>query len=92
MTNRIDFILSHAIACGMLAPSRFGTRPWPLKSSGRSIELRLDRDRVLPVVDPVARELVMSGTTSGDPAPVPPPPREAQVCARPTGQCHERPP
>lgn len=60
MTTRIDFVLSQAVACGMLAPSRFDTRPWSLKLHGESIELRLDRARALPVVDPVARELIMS--------------------------------
>lgn len=60
MTTRIEFVLSQAVACGMLAPSRFDTRPWSLKVRGQSIELRLDRTRALPVVDPVARELIMS--------------------------------
>jgi hypothetical protein len=50
------FLVGYAV----LAPSGHNTQPWRFGVGGRSVELRADRSRALPVVDPDDRALVIS--------------------------------
>jgi hypothetical protein len=54
--EKIRFLLRYAI----LAPSGHNTQPWLFRMRGRAVELRVDRTRALPVVDPDDRALVIS--------------------------------
>jgi nitroreductase len=54
--DKLQFMLNYAI----LAPSSHNTQPWLFKITGDAVELYADRTRLLPVVDPEGRELVMS--------------------------------
>jgi hypothetical protein len=54
--QKLRFVLEYAI----LAPSGHNTQPWRFAIAGDSLELRADRSRALPVVDPDDRELTMS--------------------------------
>jgi hypothetical protein len=54
--RRVRFLLRYAI----LAPSGHNTQPWLFGIRGGTIELRADRTRALPVVDPDDRALVIS--------------------------------
>jgi nitroreductase len=44
----------------ILAPSSHNTQPWRFRVRGNALELRADRARALPVVDPADRELMIS--------------------------------
>ncbi|WP_457653236.1 Acg family FMN-binding oxidoreductase [Rhodocaloribacter sp.] len=54
--DRFKFLLNYAV----LAPSAHNTQPWLFRISGDELELYADRTRVLAVIDPEDRELVMS--------------------------------
>jgi hypothetical protein len=43
-----------------LAPSVHNSQPWRFAWDGRALELREDRTRALPVLDPSGRERVLS--------------------------------
>lgn len=53
---RVRFLLRYAI----LAPSGHNTQPWLFRAIGDAVELRADRTRALPVVDPDDREMIVS--------------------------------
>lgn len=46
--------------CAVLAPSGHNTQPWLFSIRDDALEVRADRSRALPVVDPEDRELTMS--------------------------------
>jgi hypothetical protein len=52
--------LKSVIACAELAPSVHNTQPWSFTTSPESMEIRADRSRGLPVLDPTGRELTVS--------------------------------
>lgn len=54
--ERIRFLLRYAV----LAPSGHNTQPWLFRLSDDGVELRADRTRALPVVDPDDRALIIS--------------------------------
>ncbi|HEV7264930.1 MAG TPA: hypothetical protein VGN83_08445 [Falsiroseomonas sp.] len=55
--GRLRFLLNYAV----LAPSGHNTQPWLFRLCGDALlELRADRSRALPVVDPQDRELTIS--------------------------------
>ncbi|MGK5530354.1 Acg family FMN-binding oxidoreductase [Streptomyces sp. URMC 129] len=49
-----------AVRYAVLAPSSHNTQPWRFRVGGGAVELCADRARLLPVVDPDGRELVIS--------------------------------
>lgn len=52
--------LRAAVKYAILAPSSHNSQPWLFRLVGNTLELRADRSRALPVVDPEDRELVIS--------------------------------
>jgi len=54
--EKLHFMLNYAV----LAPSGHNTQPWLFKVGGEEVQLRTDRTRGLPVVDPEDRALVIS--------------------------------
>ena len=52
--------LRRAVDRAVLAPSVHNTQPWRFALRDESLELRADRDRQLPVLDPTGRQLVIS--------------------------------
>lgn len=56
LRDQVIFLLGYAI----LAPSGHNTQPWLFKLKGAGVEVRADRQRALPVVDPQDRELAIS--------------------------------
>jgi hypothetical protein len=52
--------LAAAVAFAVRAPSNRHSQPWLFRIAGDTLELRADRARALPVVDPNDRELVIS--------------------------------
>lgn len=52
----VERLVEHAV----LAPSGHNTQPWRFRIVGRTLEVRADRSRALPVVDPDDRELTIS--------------------------------
>jgi hypothetical protein len=52
--------LKSVIKCAELAPSVHNTQPWSFMTSPEFIEIRADRARGLPVLDPAGRELTVS--------------------------------
>jgi nitroreductase len=54
--ERLAFLVAYAV----LAPSGHNTQPWRFRVVDDALELRADRDRRLPVVDPDDRALVIS--------------------------------
>lgn len=55
-TEKLKFLLNYAV----LAPSGHNTQPWFFTIRDDVIELYADRTRILPVVDPHQRELIIS--------------------------------
>jgi nitroreductase len=55
-TEQMRFIVQQAV----LAPSSHNTQPWRFGIDGERLELRVDRNRALPVNDPRDRELTIS--------------------------------
>lgn len=49
-----------ALALASRAPSVHNSQPWRWKLAERSVHLYLDRSRLLPVLDPAGREMVIS--------------------------------
>jgi hypothetical protein len=54
--QRLRFLLGYAI----LAPSGHNTQPWLFRVVDEAVEVRADRTRALPVVDPEDRALIIS--------------------------------
>lgn len=54
--QRLRFLLGYAI----LAPSGHNTQPWLFRVVDEAVEVRADRTRALPVVDPDDRALIIS--------------------------------
>jgi nitroreductase len=54
--QKLEFLVQFAI----LAPSSHNSQPWRFRIRGDTLELRADRSRACPVVDPNDRELIMS--------------------------------
>lgn len=52
--------LEHLLGYAVLAPSTHNTQPWLFRINAMDVELFADRRRVLRVVDPDDRELIMS--------------------------------
>jgi len=52
--------LAAAVQFAVRAPSSHNSQPWLFRIAGDTLELRADRSRALPVVDPYHRELVIS--------------------------------
>ncbi len=52
--------LRHCLRYAILAPSGHNTQPWRFVLRDRSVDLRADRSRALPVVDPDDRALAIS--------------------------------
>lgn len=55
-SDQLEFLLRYAI----LAPSPHNTQPWLFRINAMDVELFIDRRRLLPVIDPEARQAVMS--------------------------------
>lgn len=53
-------VIEHAVRAAVKAPSPHNTQPWRFETGPRHIDLLLDRDRVLAVADPDAREARLS--------------------------------
>jgi hypothetical protein len=60
MTEPEHAALEAAARDAMLAPSVFNTQPWTWRIDGTALELRADRARQLPTVDPEGHELLLS--------------------------------
>ncbi|MET0765926.1 MAG: hypothetical protein ABWY29_13760 [Blastococcus sp.] len=58
--DRIARALEDAVDLGRLAPSVHNTQPWTFALHPGRLEIRVDRSRQLPVLDPDGRELVQS--------------------------------
>ena len=58
--EKLAYLLRYAVQ----APSSHNSQPWLFRASGDWLELRPDRSRRLPIVDPHGRELVMSCGTA----------------------------
>lgn len=54
--EKLGFVLNYAI----LAPSIQNTQPWTFRIERNALDLYADRSRLLPVMDPEARELCIS--------------------------------
>lgn len=52
--------LAAAVTFAVRAPSNRNSQPWVFRIAGDTLELRADRSRALPVVDPDDRELIIS--------------------------------
>jgi hypothetical protein len=52
--------LAWAVGFALQAPSSHNSQPWLFRVAGDALELRADRTRALPVVDPHDRELTIS--------------------------------
>jgi nitroreductase len=55
-SDQLEFLLGYAV----LAPSTHNSQPWLFRINAMDVELFADRRRMLPVIDPGGRELVMS--------------------------------
>jgi hypothetical protein len=56
----IPLVIENAVRAATRAPSVHNTQPWRFVVAPPLVEVHLDRDRVLTVVDPTAREAVLS--------------------------------
>ncbi len=56
LPDKLHLLLVYAV----LAPSNHNSQPWLFRISGNTIELYADRTRLLPVSDPLGRELTIS--------------------------------
>jgi nitroreductase len=56
----LSSVIEQALRAATRAPSVHNTQPWRFVVAGPLVEVHLDRDRVLPVADPGAREARMS--------------------------------
>lgn len=56
MSTLAPDMITQALASAVKAPSPYNTQPWRFVVDGSRIDLFLDRDRVLHVADPDARE------------------------------------
>jgi nitroreductase len=54
--DRVPYLVANAAR----APSVNNTQPWQFRVTGRALEMLADRRRLLPVLDPTGRELLMS--------------------------------
>jgi nitroreductase len=52
--------IPYLVASAARAPSVHNTQPWRFRVTGHALELLADRSRLLPVLDPTGRELMMS--------------------------------
>jgi nitroreductase len=52
--------LAAAITSAVRAPSSHNSQPWVFRIKAETLELRADRSRALPIIDPDHRELVIS--------------------------------
>ncbi|MFI5615775.1 Acg family FMN-binding oxidoreductase [Amycolatopsis sp. NPDC051903] len=60
MTTALPLAVEQALAAAVRAPSPHNTQPWRFVVDGPRIEVWLDRNRVLTVADPAAREARLS--------------------------------
>lgn len=60
ITGTADEKLRATVRYAILAPSSHNSQPWAFRVAGDALELRADRSRALPVLDPDDRELVIS--------------------------------
>ncbi|WP_406632620.1 Acg family FMN-binding oxidoreductase [Amycolatopsis sp. WGS_07] len=60
MNGFLPLVVDQALAAAVRAPSPQNTQPWRFVVDGSRIEVWLDRDRVLAVADPAAREARLS--------------------------------
>ena len=60
MSRPLPTVFDQALASAVRAPSPHNTQPWRFVVEGEQIEVWLDRDRVLVVADPHAREARLS--------------------------------
>jgi nitroreductase len=58
--NTTDAVIQQAVRAAIRAPSVHNTQPWRFVVASPLVEVHLDRERVLPVADPGAREARMS--------------------------------
>jgi nitroreductase len=54
--DRVPYLVANAAR----APSVHNTQPWRFRVTGHALEMLADRSRLLPVLDPAGRELLMS--------------------------------
>ena len=60
MSRSLPTMFASALASAVRAPSPYNTQPWRFVVDGETIEVWLDRERVLGVADPLAREARLS--------------------------------
>jgi len=58
--SAVTTAIDHAVRAAIKAPSPHNTQPWRFEIGPRHVDLLLDRDRVLGVADPDAREARLS--------------------------------
>ncbi|MEV0067806.1 hypothetical protein [Amycolatopsis sp. NPDC050768] len=60
MNDQLPTAFDQALAAAVRAPSPHNTQPWRFVVDGAAVEVWLDRERVLTVADPAAREARLS--------------------------------